>query len=117
MVCSKLELIYLYIESTVGVHMVKSESCAINYDEYMYIFFYIFFQCKGISKLLLRLSKLTHYNFSFLPLSRVLDVVYVSVENYVLCTFEIKCVLFCSDETLLGGEPVGRVGTKLGKQF
>jgi len=53
---------------------------------------YIFlFQCKGISKLLLRLSKLTYYNFffllfSFLPLSRVLYVVYVSVENYVLCT-------------------------------
>jgi len=49
--------------------------------------------CKGISKLLLRLSKLTYYNFlyifflfSVLPLSRVLYVVYVSVENYVLCT-------------------------------
>ena len=48
MVCLKLELIYLYIESIEGVHMVKSESCAINYDEYMYILFYIFFQCKGI---------------------------------------------------------------------
>jgi len=42
MVCSKLELIYLYIESIEGVHMVKSESCAFNYDEYMYIFFHGF---------------------------------------------------------------------------
>jgi len=43
-------------------------------------------QCKGISKLLLRLSTLTYYNFVFfcvLPVSRVLYVVYVSVENYV----------------------------------
>jgi len=50
---------------------------------------FLFFQCKGISKLLLRLSKLTYYNFflfSFQPLSRVVYVVYVSVENYLLCT-------------------------------
>ena len=48
----------------------------------MYI--YYFFQCKGFSKLLLRLSTLTYYKKKcFLPLSRV---VYVSVENYVLCT-------------------------------
>ena len=38
--------------------------------------------CKGISKLLLRLSTLTYYNFfffCFMPLSRVLYVVYISV--------------------------------------
>jgi len=64
----------------------------------MYIFSPLF-QCKGISKLLVRLSTLTYYNFfsffSFLPSSRVLYIVYVSVENYVLCT-RLKYNLFCS---------------------
>jgi len=61
-----------------------------NYVAFCFLCMYIFFfQCKGISKLLLRLSKLTYYNFflfSFQPLSRVVYVVYVSVENFLLCT-------------------------------
>ena len=51
---------------------------------YVYIFFYIiYFQCKYF------------VFFCFLPLSRVLYVVYVSVENYVICTRLFCSVLFC----------------------
>jgi len=51
----------------------------------MYVYFFsLFLQCKGI-------SKFTYYNFFFY---RVLYVVYVSVESYVLC-IRLKCsVLF-----------------------
>ena len=66
---------------------ITIHSDLIVFSMYIYIYISLFFQCNGISKLLLRFSKLTYYNFfSFLLLSRVLYVVYVSVENYVLCT-------------------------------
>ena len=75
---------------------------------YIYIYIYIFlFQCKGISKLLLRLSKFTYNNFFFYFFSFFFSAFITCVICYIcqcwkLCTmytFEIKFVLFCSVST------------------
>ena len=71
---------------------------------FMYIYIYFFlFQCKGISKLLLRLSKLTYYNcffFFLFCLYHVCYMLYMSVLKtmyYVHVWNKICSILFCSD--------------------
>ena len=62
---------------------------------YVYILFFLF-QCKGHPKLLLRLSKLTYYNFFSAFITCVICCI---CQCWKLCTmymFEIKFVLFCS---------------------
>ena len=63
-------------------------------------FLFIYFQFKGLFKVLLRLSTLTYYNFVFLLFSAFITCVICCIcQCWKLCTmytFEIKFDLFCS---------------------
>ena len=90
----KFEVLDVYIKPcSILISKAQPLSCVLC----IYIYISFFFNAK---------VSLSYYfdspnwliTISFLSLSRVLYVVYVSVENYVLCTmytFEIKFVLFC----------------------